>query len=145
MFVAISQITFWLQKYNIDPKNESGLMLRAKLLNFAAWPIYFMAFIGVILGKRLTYKVTPKGDEQKSETAFSLFIPHLILGGITVIDVIVGAYLHHQAIQLVFWAITNTLFMWYFVASVLVEKVKNYVANIHPFTFFSAKQIEFEL
>lgn len=121
------QVMFiWLQKYNIDPENESGFMLRAKLLNFAAWPIYFMAFVGVILGKRLTYKVTPKGEDQKTETNLSLFIPHIILGGITAFDIAIGAYLHHEAIQLVFWAITNTFFMWYFVTNILIEKAKTF-------------------
>lgn len=137
-------IFIWLQKYNIDPKNESGLMLRAKLLNYAAWPIYFLAFAGVILGKRLTYKVTPKGKQQKTDTSFWLFLPHFILGSITIFDLVVGFYLHHDAMQLVFWAVANTCFMYFFVINVFVEKVYKLLRSIRVITFFSSK-LEFTI
>lgn len=140
------QVLFlWLQKYNIDPKNESGLMLKAKLLNYAAWPIYFFAFVGVIFGKRLMYKVTPKGTKQKSETSLALFIPHFILGSITVFDIFAGFYLHHEAIQLLFWAVANTLFMYFFVINVLVEKIYGLALSVRQFNFFPSRQVEFDI
>ena len=122
--IILQQVIFlWLQKFNIDPKNESGLMLRAKLLNMAAWPIYFVAFVGVLMRKRLIYKVTPKGSEQKAEALPKLFIPHAILGSITAIDIMFAFYAHHQEIQLLFWAWTNTYILYYFVLSEGLKKI----------------------
>jgi cellulose synthase (UDP-forming) len=119
------QVMFlWLQRFNIDPQKESGLMLRGMFLNCAAWPIYFLALIGVITGKRLTYKVTPKGKEQRKDTRLSLFIPHFILGTVTVLDITASFFTHNQAVQLLFWAVLNSLVMYYFVLSVALEKFK---------------------
>lgn len=118
------QVLFlWLQRFNIDPDNESGLMVKGKLLNWAAWPVYFLAFVGVIMGKRLTYTVTPKGKEQIMKTNLWLFLPHFILGSLTLIDIIASVYLHHQAVQLLFWAVVNTIIMYYFVSSVVLERL----------------------
>ena len=114
---------FWLQRFNINPKEESGFMLNAKFLNWAAWPIYFLAFIGAITRKRLTYKVTPKGKEQNIHTNISLFLPHFILGSFTFIDIIASVYLHHLAIQLLFWAFLNTIVMYYFVFNEVLKKI----------------------
>lgn len=130
--VIWQQVIFlWLQKYNIDPKKESGLMLRAKLLNYAAWPIYFLAFVGVVRGKRLTYKVTPKGKEQKINTPLSLFLPHFVLGTITVIDIVCAFYTKHESIQLLFWIIINSIVMYYFVASVCVQKITSLLQKVN--------------
>lgn len=114
--LIVYQIIFslWLQKLNIDPKNESGLLLRGRLLSLAVWPIFFLAFIGAVRGKRLTYVVTPKGAGQDVNATPSLFIPHLILGSISLIGMMIGFYTDHDAPQILFWAILNTFVMYYF-------------------------------
>lgn len=111
-------VVLWSQKFNITPEKESGLMLKGKFLNLAAWPIYFIALIEVITGKKLTYVVTPKGIEQNKENAsMRLFLPHFILGSITFADLYISILTNYQAPQLLFWAIINTLAMYYFVLS----------------------------
>jgi cellulose synthase (UDP-forming) len=130
--MVVQQIIFiYLQKFNIDPKKEKGFMIRAKLLNFAVWPIYFVALLGVLTGKRLTYKVTPKGDRQgEDEVKLSLFIPHFILGSITFAGLIASFYTKHQAIQLIFFAWLNTTILYYFVLNEAVKKLMNFIESL---------------
>jgi len=114
--LIIYQVLFqlWLQQFNCDPKTESGLLLRGKLLSLAVWPIYFLAFIGVVRGKRLTYVVTPKGGQQESSYSPSLFRFHFFLGSLTLVGIFVGLYRGFTSGPMLFWAILNTIFMYYF-------------------------------
>ncbi len=106
-------LSVWLQRINIEPKSEHGLLLRGRLLSLAVWPIFFLAFVGAVRGKRLTYVVTPKGNQDVEYTP-SLFVPHLVLGSITLLDIIVGFALGNAAPVILFWALLNTLIMYYF-------------------------------
>ena len=111
--LLLYQILFqlWLQRFNIDPATERGLLLRGKLLSLAAWPVFFLAFIGVVRGASLTYVVTPKGARPDAR-APSLFTLHFLLGTITLADLLVGYRLHHEAALMVFWAALNTAVMY---------------------------------
>lgn len=132
--LVLQQVIFvFLQRFNIDPKKEKGVMIKAKILNFAVWPIYFLALIGVLTNQRLTYKVTPKGSKQyEDEGKLSLFIPHFILGSITFAGLIASFYTGHQAVQLIFFAWLNTTIMYYFV---LNEASKKLMSTIENFSF----------
>jgi cellulose synthase/poly-beta-1,6-N-acetylglucosamine synthase-like glycosyltransferase len=121
------QIMFlWVQRFNVDPERESGFMIRGKLLNWAAWPIYFIAFVGVLCRKRITYKVTPKGNLQNMSTSPFLFMPHFVLGNTTLLCLYFAAHTSHHAIQLLFWAVINTIFMFYFIGVVVLENGINW-------------------
>lgn len=111
--LVLFQIMFglWLQRFNCDPETERGLHIRARLLSLAAWPIYFLAFVQAFLGKKLVYVVTPKGANQSTAYVPWLFVPHLILGLITTIGIIVGFFLGHNAPQIIFWGVINSVFM----------------------------------
>lgn len=104
----------WLQRFNVIPETENGLLLRGKVLAVAAWPIYFMAFVSVIFKWHLSYKVTPKGSSQSNGHIPVLFIPHLVLGTLTLVGVVWGMYVGRTAGPIVFWALLNTAFMYYF-------------------------------
>jgi cellulose synthase (UDP-forming) len=104
----------WLQRFNVLPATEHGLLLRGKVLGIAAWPIYFLAFVSVVFKLHLTYKVTPKGSSQTVSYVPTLFIPHLILGSITLVGVLWGMYTGRTAGPIIFWALLNTGFMYYF-------------------------------
>jgi hypothetical protein len=121
----------WLQRFNIDPKKEKGFFLRGKLLFIAAWPIFFLAFVGVIRNKRLTYVVTPKGNDQKKTSTPELFIPHLILGTVTFVGMIIGYYTNHFALQMLFWAILNTVFMYGFYFTEKVHSLIDKYSTVH--------------
>ncbi len=122
-------IFFWLQRFNIDPKEERGFLWRGRLLSLAAWPIYFLAFVGVLAGKRLTYAVTPKGKEQNFETRLSLFIPHFVLGTVTALDIVISIFSRHRAPQILFWAIINTVAMYFFFFGPILQRIYAYISN----------------
>jgi cellulose synthase (UDP-forming) len=138
--LILFQILFqlWLQRFNVDPKTESGLMPYGKLLTLASWPIFFLAFIGVVRGKRLTYVVTPKGDHQADGYSPSLFLIHFFLGSVTFIDLIVGYVLHHAAGPMIFWATVNTVFMYSFAFS---EVMPLLITRASKFLFSNGQQV----
>lgn len=127
--------TIWLQRFNIDPKTERGLMLRGKLLNLAVWPIYFLALLGVIANKRINYVVTPKGANQGSGPNPSHFIPHLILGTITLVMLLIAhSKVTHGAEVLKFWAVVNTIAMLGFFFSETIGLIASKMKNLPGIT-----------
>jgi cellulose synthase/poly-beta-1,6-N-acetylglucosamine synthase-like glycosyltransferase len=122
-------ISLWLQKFSVDPTTESGLLLRGKILTLAAWPIYFLAFVGVITGKRLSYAVTPKGTQQESHVPLTIFLPHFILGTITGIDVVLSFADGRYAPFLLFWAIVNTVTMYGFILATVGQRFAANMVN----------------
>jgi hypothetical protein len=115
----------WLQRFYIDPKTESGFHIYGKLLNIAIWPIYFLSFIGAVLGKKLSYQVTPKGSAQNSNLPPSnmLFRAHLVLGTITAVGIFAGFVTGNNAPQIMFWAFMNTFFMYLFAFWAIVKNL----------------------
>lgn len=106
-------IATWLQRFNIRPKKEKGLLLYGKTVSVAAQPVYMMAFFNALRGKHLTFKVTPKrGVSSAKLTPLRLFVPHYILGSITLFDLLIGFDLKHLSLVLVFWAGVNTILMY---------------------------------
>lgn len=105
---------FYLQRYNVDPKTEKGFLLAGRMLNIAVWPIYFLALLGVLMRKRITYKVTPKSTLQTYVVSPALFIPHFVLGSLTLVCLIWAALTDRQSPLLLFWAVVNTIAMYYF-------------------------------
>src|SRR6185369_1281527 len=101
-----------LQRFNILSGEMSELQMAGRTISVAAWPIYFLAFINVIFGKRISYKVTPKG--KKSEFTgrnLRLFTPHIIFGILALIGLISSFFTHRQNILMMFWACNCALFM----------------------------------
>lgn len=117
-------IALWLQRYNIESKNEKGLLLKGKLLSLAAWPVYFMAFLSVFAGKRLGYEVTPKGNAQVQSIDLFLFFPHALFGTATVLCIIAGILTKNTPPNLMFIAILNTFAMYGFIIVALWDKIK---------------------
>ena len=86
-----------------------------------------VAFFGALVGKKLPYRVTPKGSAQAMDTppALSLFIPHLLLGPISFVGSMVGYVKGNAAPQLMFWAMLNTVCMYGFVLLAAYTTVKH--------------------
>jgi cellulose synthase/poly-beta-1,6-N-acetylglucosamine synthase-like glycosyltransferase len=102
----------WLQRFYVNPHMEKGLNIAGMLISIAVWPIYFLAFISALRKKRLVFKVTPKGERSPQTANLKLFIPHMIIGTITGLDLLVGLLAHHTAVVMVFWASVTTLCMY---------------------------------
>jgi hypothetical protein len=101
-----------LQDYYINPDTEKGFQKYGMMVGIAAWPIYFLAFIGVIRNKRLSFKVTPKGESSITSTDTKVFLPHIIVGSITAIDLLSIPFTHHHGAVMIFWAALITLSMY---------------------------------
>jgi cellulose synthase (UDP-forming) len=135
--LILFQILFqlYLQRFNIDPDKEKGLLSYGKLLSLASWPVFFMAFMGVVRGKNITYVVTPKGEggggiKQPIKYDPSLFIPHFVLGTLTLSGIIIGVFANHMAGIMIFWASLNTMFMYYFFFAEAIPFSSSYIKNL---------------
>jgi cellulose synthase (UDP-forming) len=101
-----------LQRFNVRPREEGGMLWAGRIVTIAAIPIYLLALIGVIRNKRMTFKTTPKGDGQDvQEETLRVFMPHLVLSGVIVTGMILGAELRHTALVFYAWGTATSLLM----------------------------------
>lgn len=106
-------MSIWLQRYNVKRQNNDELQIAGKLVSIAAWPIWFLAFLCVLVGKQLKYKVTPKGDNNDSPgLALNLFVPHMIFGSIALLAIISSFFTHRQNFLMMFWAASSASTMF---------------------------------
>jgi cellulose synthase (UDP-forming) len=105
-------INLWLQRFNVNPETESGPLWAGRFLTIAAMPIYFLALVGVIRRRRMSFKVTPKGSgagaAQRGVTAFR---PHFALAGVSTGGALLGVLLHHTDWPLESWAVVTAVAM----------------------------------
>jgi cellulose synthase (UDP-forming) len=113
--LAMSIVSLWMQRFNVRPREERGLLLAGSVVNIAAWPIFLLALFGAVRGKRLTYKVTPKGHNTVGKSGhhepIRLFLPHLIIGGLDLSLLATSLVTHRHAPIMIFWATVTTIFM----------------------------------
>ena len=90
-------------------------MLAGSVVNIAAWPIFLLALFGAVRGKRLTYKVTPKGHNTEASRGvhepLRLFLPHFIIGFLDVALLASSLITHRHALIMIFWASVSTILM----------------------------------
>lgn len=107
-------MSVWLQHFHIPREDESKLLLAGMVINIAVWPIWFLAFLCALTQRRLTYKVTPKGDHAtKSDDSISVFIPHIVLGFTALLGVLSSFFTHRQNIAMLFWAICSMIILFF--------------------------------
>lgn len=137
MLLIIQLITFlWLQRTYIDREKESGLHLRGKFLSMAAWPIYFLALVSAIRGKKLNYQVTPKGAAQKAMAPhLGTFSIHIGIGTLFALSIAASFITGRTAPQLMIWAILGTAFMYFFVLNAAWDRIRERVSE--SATFFA--------
>src|ERR1017187_4979334 len=78
----------------------------------AAIPIYFLAFVGVLRKKRVTFKTTPKGGNQSQDLdRLSVFAPHMVIVALLVGGMGVAVLLGHTGWVFLAWGTaTSVLF-----------------------------------
>lgn len=105
-------MSVWLQKYDVEWKNEARLFLAGRLVSIAAWPIWFLAFVKVLSGNKIAYKITPKGDKLAfNKFSLKTFKPHLIFVFITIGSLLLAVFTRHYSAVMFFWAISSILLM----------------------------------
>jgi cellulose synthase/poly-beta-1,6-N-acetylglucosamine synthase-like glycosyltransferase len=105
-------VILWLQRFNVRPAQERGMLWAGRLVTIAAIPIYFLAFIGVLRKKRVTFKTTPKGGNQSQNLdRFSVFAPHMVIVTLLVSGMGLAILLGHTVWVFLAWgAATSALF-----------------------------------
>jgi hypothetical protein len=106
---------FWLQRFNIRPKLERGFLWAGRLLTITVIPIYFLALVGVLRNRRVTFKTTPKGNargEEIAEAELNVFKPHLVLTAVILAGMGIGVLRGHT---------TWVFFAWGGVTAILLS------------------------
>jgi cellulose synthase/poly-beta-1,6-N-acetylglucosamine synthase-like glycosyltransferase len=112
VLAMVSLMALWMQRFHVRPKEERGALWAGKIISVASWPIFFLAFIGVVRGKKLTYKVTPKGDDKTiNQDSIKLFTPHLIIGLITLLGLMSSFFTGRTSVIMIFWAVVSASLM----------------------------------
>lgn len=117
-FYSLTLLVCWLmsvylQRFNVYRKREGEVLLSGKIISIAAWPVWFLAFATVVIGKRLNYKVTPKGESgTKSKSSLGVFIPHFVLGSISVVNLSSSFFTGRQNMGMIFWTVSSALLMF---------------------------------
>ena len=114
----------WLQRFNIRPTIERGVLWAARLVTAAAIPVYFLAFVGVVRRKRVTFKTTPKGGNQSQEMdSLSVFTPHLTIAAIMAVGVSLGILRGHTAWIFMAWGIVISVVLSGFAVHLLCRRL----------------------
>lgn len=130
----------WLQRYHVYRKKEEELLLAGKIIGIASWPIWFLAFLSILRGKRLNYKVTPKGEDGKSVTTLKVFIPHIIFGVLALAGVISSFFTHRQSPIMIYWALASGILMLLVpFAEPFEQKFSSAIKNFIKLAHFIAK------
>jgi cellulose synthase (UDP-forming) len=103
----------WLQRFNVRPRQERGMMLVGRVLTIATIPIYFLALVGVLSGRRVSWKTTPKGAAAASRDAdgVGVFTPHIVLLLIILAGLDAGVSLRHTAPVFLAWGSVTAVAM----------------------------------
>ena len=118
LFIARTAVARWLQRFN-TASNERGWLWTGLWVSTITWPIYLLAAVGVLRGKRLSFKVTPKGEQQDVErTPLTVAVPHAIVGVLSLSFLACGVALSRTSVPLLGWATANVVLMLGFVAYV---------------------------
>jgi cellulose synthase/poly-beta-1,6-N-acetylglucosamine synthase-like glycosyltransferase len=105
-------MSVWLQRFDVHRKSEGELLLVGKIISIAAWPVWFIGFISVLMGKRLTYKVTPKGEDGKNvRTPLRVFLPHFVFGVAAIVGLASSVFTHRQSPIMLFWTFSCIFLM----------------------------------
>lgn len=100
-------MSVWMQRFDVHRKKEGQLLLAGKIINIAAWPVWFFASVSLLTGKRLQYKVTPKGEDSSiPKLSIKAFIPHLLFALISFLGLIAAVITGHTSPAMLFWALS---------------------------------------
>jgi cellulose synthase (UDP-forming) len=113
----------WLQRFNVRPREERGLMLAGRLLTIAAIPIYFLALTGVLCNRRATWKITPKGNAaDQDDDSLRVFLPHTALCLVVVAGIGAAITLGHTSWVFLGWGCATASAMSAFSIALLCKK-----------------------
>ena len=114
----------WLQRFNVRPREERGLMWVGRILTIAAIPVYFLALAGVLSRRPATWKTTPKGTEgDQADDGLGVFIPHITLLLVIIGGLAAGIAMRHTAAVFLAWGSVTAGAMSAFVLAWIYRQV----------------------
>ena len=121
----------WLQRFNVRPYIERGMLWAGRFLTIAALPVYMMAFFGAVLRKKVEFKVTPKGEGNASHESLMLFKHHLAIGGVLLVGAYSGLLLGHVSWIFHGWAlITAALMLGFTLVPTVLTQLSVYLVQV---------------
>ena len=116
-------IFFLLQRLTVRPREERGFYWAGSMASIAVLPIYFLAFVGVIRNKRVSFKTTPKGDSDSEEQdKLSVFAPHIVLIALAAAGLGIAYALGHRSWVYAGWGVLSIVIYSGFVLSLLWKR-----------------------
>ncbi|WP_198664751.1 glycosyltransferase [Lewinella sp. IMCC34191] len=105
-------LRFYIQKWLISD-DERGFHIVGGVLEIVGWWVFTLGFLYTLINKKVPYLPTPKDDE--STTHFSLLLPNLVVGFVSIFAVIFGLQrdLTPFSIIMAAFALLNTGFMFF--------------------------------
>ncbi|MGY1846799.1 MULTISPECIES: glycosyltransferase family 2 protein [unclassified Blastococcus] len=103
--------TFWMQRFNVTPEQEGGWHWPGRLVGTVVQPVYALALAYVLVGRRLVFKVTPKGAGAERLTPLAVFRQHLVLAVLMATATVCGGILGHTGWPMVAWAVVIVVAM----------------------------------
>jgi cellulose synthase (UDP-forming) len=125
VLLVMALMSFWLQRFNVRPTKERGILWAGMYIQLAAWPIFMMAFFSLFKRKKLVYKVTPKGKQvsKRQPPTIRLFIPHLVIALLALGGVVSSFFTSFDSPMMIFWGIVTATLM--FMVPVLIPLVQS--------------------
>jgi len=77
LWLVLQGCEFYRQRFYLDPPKEWGIHWRVALLQYAKWPWFLLALLDILLGRRMSYVLTPK-VKSKSRNHL-LLLPNLLV------------------------------------------------------------------
>lgn len=102
---------FAMQRYNVRPREESGWLWAGRVVGTVVQPLYAVAMVGSVLGRHLTFHVTPKGDHTATITPVGVYRTHLYLALGMITAITIGLLEGRTAWAMLAWAVFTTLAM----------------------------------
>ncbi|PWJ55145.1 Glycosyltransferase, catalytic subunit of cellulose synthase and poly-beta-1,6-N-acetylglucosamine synthase [Quadrisphaera granulorum] len=102
---------FGMQRYNVRPRVERGWLWPGRIVGVVVQPLYAVAMIGSLLGRHLTFHVTPKGDHTATITPVGVYRTHLYLALAMTAAMAIGLLEGHTAWAMLAWGGFTTLAM----------------------------------
>ncbi len=146
VLLAMILMDFWLQRFNIRPKEERGIFWAGMYVNLAVWPIFFLAFLNLFKRKKLVYKVTPKGVKTRSrpEASWKLFVPHYLISfaifGVATYGVLTGRLdplmLFWAAVTFCLMVLVPILIPSIMIIGALLKKIGQYAVSVNQHNKF---------
>ncbi|MGY1828537.1 glycosyltransferase [Blastococcus sp. SYSU DS0541] len=96
--------TFWMQRFNVRPEQESGWQWPGRLVGTVVQPVYALALAYVLVGRRLSFKVTPKGIGSERVTPLPVFRQHLVMAALMATAIVCGLMLGRTGWPMLAWA-----------------------------------------